>query len=254
VSREQFEHELAVARDLCAEASNIIASRGFSIRLKNDQSPVTTIDTQCEQLYIDRLRRYFPTDAIVGEEYGEQHGSSGRRWIIDPIDGTRPFIRDIPTYSTMIALEAEGELVLGCIYLPGLSLSCWARKGHGAFLNAQPIRVSQTPTLQSAMVAALGTVHLRSEQRGQQLLTLLGNCDYPYGFMDSYSYVCVASGRLDAAISLLDKPWDSAAAACIVSEAGGAWSSIEGTESIFEGSFICSNAALIGQLQSHFLR
>jgi histidinol-phosphatase len=239
--------ELATALNLALECGNIqrrYTPDVLTIEKKEDASPVTEIDRQCESLLRSRLLKRFPSDGFLGEETGTVDGSSGRRWIIDPIDGTRPFIRGIPTYSTLLALEDGNEPVLGVIHLPALSITCWANTGEGAFCNGTPIHVSKTAQLSETIGSALGFVEHPATDSRERLLSTMRLWNYNYGFMDAYSYVCLAGGKIDCCISLLDKPWDCAAAACIISEAGGTWTDIQGNSSIYNGSFLASNGLL----------
>jgi histidinol-phosphatase len=242
-----YTQELNLAVDLACRAGAIQmggSAKGLAVERKADDSPVTAVDRACEALILEGLREAFPEDGFLGEETGAQAGTSGRTWIVDPLDGTRPFIRGIPTYSCLIALEADGEPVVGVIHLPAMNEIYRAAVGSGAFLNEQPIRVSDTRSLSDAMGSALGHVERMDEPIGKQLLSAMHEWDYTYGFMDNYSYGCVAAGRLDLAISLLDKPWDCAAAACIVREADGTYSDIEGNRTVHNGSIILSNGFL----------
>ncbi len=220
---------------------------------KADRSPITPVDKVCEELIRNNLLKTFPNDGFIGEEYGKIEGSSGRYWIVDPLDGTRPFIRGIPTYGVLIALEETGIPVVGVIHLPALNCTCWASKGGGAYLNGKPIHVSSTPVLASAMGSALGFLSHPQQSVREKLLKLMSLWDYAYGFMDAFSYICVASGKLDLCVSLLDKPWDCAAAACIVTEAGGEYSDITGQKSVHNGSIIISNGALHGSALDCFI-
>jgi histidinol phosphatase-like enzyme (inositol monophosphatase family) len=242
-----YEQELLAARKACHAAGGIQLAYRHKIKnieIKADRSPVTLVDRSCEQVLIDILNSRFPDDGFLGEELGEQKGRSGRRWIIDPLDGTRPYIKDIPTYSVLLALEDAGEPVVGIIYLPELSITCWAHKDGGAFCNEKPVRVSAAPTLKAAYGSGLGFLDRFESAEGRALIRCMRSWDYAYGFMDAFSYVCVARGGLDLCVNLLDKPWDCAAAACIVTEAGGRYSDIRGNRSIHNGSFVATNGRL----------
>ena len=249
--------ELGRAIELAKEAGKLqLSGRNtpLSFEQKEDASPVTAVDKACEELIRRSLRLSFPDDSFLGEENGLSNGTSGRCWIVDPIDGTRPFIRGIPTYSTLIALETDGKPVVGVIHLPELAITCWAAAGEGAYLNGRRIRVSETDSLDKSMGSALGFVeHGNTTLRGK-LLDFMRRWDYAYGFMDAYSYVCLASGKLDCCINLLDKPWDCAAAACIATEAGGVFSDIHGTASVHNGTFVLSNGILHDEIIHHFAR
>ncbi len=243
--------ELALARSAaltCGEIQRSFSHKHKRIEQKPDASPVSEVDTACEEVLREALLKYFPTDGFLGEETGDHHGSSGRRWVVDPIDGTRPYLRNIPTYGTLIGLEIDEVPVLGIMHLVGLGLTCYGALGMGAFINDQPIHVSSAPTLSVAMGSGLGFIEKAGTSEADNLLTVLGTCDYAYGFMDSYSYVKICCGDLDASVNLLDKPWDCAAAAAIITEAGGSYSDREGNKSIYNGSFVLSNGLLHSEI------
>lgn len=239
--------ELELAKRLARESGDVqLAARlaNHEIMRKADRSPVTAIDKQCEALIRAPLHDAFPRDGFLGEESGYEKGTSGRCWIVDPLDGTRPFIRGIPTYSSLIALEEDGVPVVGVIHLPALKETYWAAKGTGAFCNDAPLHVSETARLADVTGSALGYVQTRGTAVSERLLDLMAEWDYVYGFMDNYSYGAVAAGKLDLCVNLLDQPWDCAAAACIVSEAGGAYSDLAGQKTVHSGSVVLSNGRL----------
>jgi histidinol phosphatase-like enzyme (inositol monophosphatase family) len=247
--------ELKTALDACRRAGTLQKSSRATmgaVHLKSDNSPVTAVDQACEKLVLEQINAAFPRDGLLGEESGEQPGESGRLWVVDPLDGTRPYIRGIPTYSVLLALLEEGVPVVGVMYVAEMEQLCWGARGQGAFLNGAPIHVSTTESLKNAMGSALGFVEHPQAQTSQQLLRLMHNWDYTYGFMDAFSYICIARGSLDCCVNLLDKPWDCAAAACIVGEAGGRFSDIEGKESVFNGSFVITNGMLHEQVLEYF--
>lgn len=250
-----YEKELETARKLCAEAAAVqLSSRqpGRAFERKADDSPVTEVDRRCERLIVEKLASAFPADGVLGEEGDAREGSSGRTWIIDPLDGTRPYLRGIPTYSVLLALEENDEPVVGVIHLSEMNVVCWARKGGGAFCNGEAIHVSGTASLEAATCSALGHVERAGEERGRRLLDLMRRWDYAYGFMDAYTYACVAMGKLDACVNLLDRAWDCAPAACIVTEAGGRYSDLDGKRTVHSGSIVVSNGALHDSILAHF--
>jgi histidinol phosphatase-like enzyme (inositol monophosphatase family) len=250
-----YKKELKVSLDAARAAGKIqLAYRGRLPRVetKTDASPVTKVDRKCETVIRDILMRRFPADGFLGEETGYETGSSGRTWIVDPLDGTRPFLRGIPTFSVLIALQDGNDLTVGCMHLPALGETYWAQKGRGAYLNGKRIYVSKTRNLSRAMGSGLGFVEHSSKRRGRRLLFLMKTWDYAYGFMDAYSYGGVACGRLDVCVNLLDKPWDCAAAACIVAEAGGAFSDVNGNRSVHNGSVILSNGFVHDAVLEYF--
>jgi histidinol-phosphatase len=221
-------------------------------QIKSDSSPVTEVDKKCEDIIRTMLAKQFPRDGFLGEETGAEAGQSGRKWIVDPLDGTRPYLRGIPTHSVLIALEDGNELVCGCMHLPAMNETYRAQKGRGAFLNNRQIHVSATTDLSRAMGCGLGFIEKASSRESAAILSLMKTWDYAYGFMDAYSYGSVACGRLDLCANLLDKPWDCAAAACIVTEAGGRFTDIHGSPSVYNGSFICSNGFVHDAVLEYF--
>ena len=227
-----YKKELKASLDATRAAGKIqLACRGRISRVetKSDASPVTEVDRKCETVIRDMLMRRFPADGFLGEETGRETGTSGRTWIVDPLDGTRPFLRGIPTYSVLIALE-DDRRPRGRLHAPsrarrnllGAEGARRVLEWQGAFMFRRPANLSRV------MGSGLGFVEHSSERRGKRLLSLMKTWDYAYGFMDAYSYGGVACGRLDVCVNLLDKPWDCAAAACIVAEAGGAFSDVNG--------------------------
>ena len=251
-----YNAELKVACDaaLAAGAIHLRCRHNLpAVQMKHDSSPVTEIDKTCEAVIRDMLARQFPRDGFLGEETGAEAGQSGRKWIVDPLDGTRPYLRGIPTHSVLIALEDGDTLVVGCIHLPALGETYWALKGEGAFFNGALIQVSKTKDLARAMGSGIGFVEKAGSREAGRLLSVMKTWDYAYGFMDAYSYAGVACGRLDLCVNLLDKPWDLAAAACIVTEAGGSYSDVSGARSIYNGSAIISNGLLHDAVLEGFL-
>jgi histidinol-phosphatase len=250
-----YRQELKVAREAASAAGEIqMRHRAdlLNVTIKSDASPVTEVDKLCERTIRDLIRIHFPRDGFLGEETGEEKGESGRRWIVDPLDGTRPYIRRIPTHSALVALEDGDEVVVGCMNLPALRETYWASKGDGAFLNGAPVHVSTISDLGGVLGCGFGFVEKNEAPEGARLFALMKKWGYAYGFMDAYSYGCIAAGRLDASVNLLDKPWDCAAAACIVAEAGGRFSDIAGRKTVHNGSIILTNGLVHDAILEYF--
>ena len=222
------------------------------INLKEDRSPFTEVDTTSEDMIRAEFAKYFPKDGFFGEESGKTEGTSGRRWIVDPLDGTRPYIHKIPTFSTLIALEDNNEIVVGVANFPALNECYYASKNGGAFCNSEVISVSKTSNINDVMGSALGVIEDSHRDNGQKLFRFMKKWDYIYGFMDAYSYMAVASGKLDTTVALIDFPWDRAPAAIIVKEAGGKFASLNGKESIYEDSFFVSNNNIFNGILEEF--
>ncbi len=250
-----YSRELQIARDCAQKAGDIQLQNQYhltGIKQKSDASPVTEVDIQCENLIRDTLLSAFPDDGFIGEETEEITGTSQRTWIVDPLDGTRPYIHGIPTFSILISLSVDELFVVGLAHFPALQETYWASSGQGAFCNDRQIRVSPTMKLSAVMGSCLGIVEEADSEEGKKLFSLMQQWDYTYGFMDAYSYMSVAAGKLDTCISLIDKPWDRAAAACIVAEAGGTYSDISGKRTVQSSSFIISNGHVHDDIIRHF--
>jgi histidinol-phosphatase len=250
-----YGQELKVALEAASAAGEIQMRRRadlLRVTMKSDASPVTEVDKLCEGTIRDIIRRHFPADGFLGEETGEEKGTSGRRWIVDPLDGTRPYIRRIPTHSALIALEDGDDVVVGCMNLPAMKETYWASSGDGAFLNGDPLHVSTVADLSEVMGCALGFADKNAPRAAAKLIELMGTWGYAYGFMDAYSYGCIAAGRLDASVNLLDKAWDCAAGACIVREAGGRFSDVRGRPTVHGGSIILTNGLVHDAILEYF--
>lgn len=240
----KYAKELELALDIAKKVGAFQLERQSSLKkinIKEDRSPVTEVDQKSEEMIKESLLSAFPEDGFFGEETGKSQGTSGRRWIVDPLDGTRPYIHKIPTFSTLIGLEENGEMVLGVVNLPGMEECYYATKGGGAFCNGEKIAVSNCEKIEDAMGATLGLVEEADTIVGKKLMPYMQSLDYVYGFMDAYSYMAVAAGKLDVCITLIDFPWDRSPAAIIVEEAGGVFSDLSGERTIYGDNFIVTN-------------
>jgi histidinol phosphatase-like enzyme (inositol monophosphatase family) len=252
-----YADELKLAKNIAVEVGDYQLKEQkniSSISLKSDRSPVTEVDENSEKMIKDAICAAYPRDGFWGEEGGERSGSNQRKWIVDPIDGTRPYIKGIPTFSTLIALEDAGRIVAGVVNLPALGECYYAARGSGAFCNGKAIQVSSTPTLPHAMGAFLGLTETSPDTRVKNLLRLARDIDYTYGFMDAYSYMAVASGKLDLCAGLIDFPWDRAPAAVIIEEAGGMATDISGDTSIYGSSYVVSNGRFHEEILNYFIK
>lgn len=235
VSPAFLEQALAVAQEAAGAAAGVIRAhfgRQLAVRHKADASPVTVADEEAEQCIRGVLRRAFPDHAIQGEEFGRD-GEGGLLWLVDPIDGTKSFVRGYGMFSTQIALMHEGELVLGVSSAPAVGELCWARKGGGAWRRegsaaAERIQVADTAVLARA---ALSTGNLKSLAAGPgwtALAALVREADRSRGYGDYYHYHLLARGALDLVIESDVNILDIAALAVIVREAGGVFTDLDG--------------------------
>ncbi len=248
---------LLVAREAAAAAGDVIRRhyRGhLDIRIKSDLSPVTNADIESEAVIKRVLKERFPDHAYYGEESGRE-GNGDYMWLIDPIDGTKSFIRGYPMFSTQIALMHRGVLVLGVSFASEFGELAWARLGGGAFLNGEAIRVADTREFGPATAISIGNVKTLTQGPGwNQLARLIQRCGRTRGYGDFYHYHLLAGGSLDLVIESDVNILDVAALAVIVREAGGVFSDLTGREiDLDTTSVLAGTPALHAQALSEFL-
>lgn len=250
-SEELVRFALEIAREAEKEILPVFA-RDFDVEMKADHSPVTEADRAAEKRLRAMIEARYPEHAVLGEEFGEsgRQGSS-HRWILDPIDGTVSFTCRVPLFGTLVALEVEGETVLGVAHFPGLGQSAWGSKGGGAFLDGKPIQVRRCERLADALLCTTGfhMTELGGVGEGEarySVAPLLRKVRQFRGWGDCYGHVLVASGRADAMVDPAMKPWDNAALLPILREAGASVFSIEGREDdlVNAGSLVSCAAGL----------
>jgi histidinol-phosphatase len=236
---------LAAARAAGAIALRYFAG-SFEITLKADQTPVTQADREAETVIIERLGAAFPDVGFLGEEFGA-HGAQGRRWIVDPIDGTKNFVRGTPYWATLIALEEEGEVTLGVVHAPATGDLFWAQKGGGAFANGVPLRVSAVARMREAALVHSSLNLLRSLEHGRYwdgFVRLVDRTDRQRGFGDYFAYTFVLRGQAEVMLEADLKPWDLAPFMILFDEAGGQLTDFAGRRTIYSGTALASNGRL----------
>jgi histidinol phosphatase-like enzyme (inositol monophosphatase family) len=215
---------------------------------KTDGSYVTIADREAEAYMRKQIAARFPNDGILGEEEGESHGRSGRRWIIDPIDGTFAFVHGVPFYGVLIGVESEGEMSVGVINIPALDELVSAAKGVGCYLNGERARVSHTARLEDALL--LSTDFSACERYGfgkaAELLQARAKTSRTWG--DCYGYVLVATGRADVMLDPVMNLWDCAALLPILEEAGGTFTDWRGVPTASGGNSIATNGLLFAEV------
>ncbi len=245
--RSRYEAALEVTR-----RASQLALRYFDAELvverKPDESPVTVADRETEQELRTSLRRLFPNDGFLGEEYGDAPGTSGFRWVIDPIDGTRSFVRGIPLWATMVGLEYKDEQIAGVVAAPALGHTWHALRGGGAFRDGKPIRVSGGDDLGKALIFYSGLTYFVKAGREETFLDLVRRAERVRGFGDFYGFVLVAQGSGEAIVDTGVHAWDVAAARPVVEEAGGRLTAWDGTATIHRPDVLASNGRLHGAL------
>jgi len=223
---------LAMADDADAITMLHFRSAALSVRTKDDRTPVSAADEAVERMIRQRLAAERPDDGIVGEEFGAG-GASERRWIIDPIDATKNYIRGIPVFATLIGFENGGRLAAGVVSAPALGRRWWAARGEGAFCNGEQIRVSQ--------IATIGEAQMLFDGLDERLLALARRSARTRGFGDFWQHMLVAEGAAEIAIDPVVAPWDMAAVQIIVEEAGGRFTNLRGEPRHDGGSGLSTN-------------
>jgi histidinol-phosphatase len=254
--------DLALAIDLADTADAIAVARfraaDLAVESKPDMTPVTEADRAVETAVRERLARARPNDVVVGEEFGAEEGGEAR-WIVDPIDGTKNYLRGNPVFATLLAVERDGEFVLGLASAPALGRRWWAVRGEGAFAADLRLwgRGARTSTrLQVSGVSRLGDAQLcfgglrtwRKYGLLDRFLDLASRCWRTRGFGDFWMHMLVAEGAADAAAEMEVNLWDLAAVKVIVEEAGGRFTDLAGSADPSGGSAVTSNGLLHDQV------
>jgi histidinol-phosphatase len=225
----------------------------LQIDLKHDATPVTVADREAEQFLRQRIAASFPNDAVLGEEYGEQLGDSGYRWILDPIDGTKSFIHGVPLYAVLIGVEYQGQSRIGVIHLPALGETVYAATGDGAWhvrgeLPPRRAQVSKLNSLADALflTSSASGFHKRDVWPFFERLTKTAKLTRTWG--DAYGYFLVATGRAELMVDPAMNVWDAAALLPILQEAGGTFTDWQGNATIHGGEGIATNGQVLDEV------
>jgi histidinol-phosphatase len=224
-------------------ALKFFRARDLRVERKSDLSPVTMADRAIEQMARELVSERRPELGIYGEELGES-GTNSARLVIDPIDGTRNFVRGIPIFATLLAIEVEGEVVAGLVSAPALKLHWHAARGHGAFCGSRRLQVSRIANLSDAQLFHGNLSPATADYLPPGLIPLMAKVERTRGFGDFYQHLLVAEGCGEIAIDATLQPWDIAALQVIVEEAGGRATGVNGERSIYAGSLLSSNGLL----------
>jgi histidinol-phosphatase len=216
---------------------------GLRVAEKPDLSPVTEADQAIEAMARTLVRERHPELGVLGEELGEAAGTAATRLIIDPIDGTRNFVRGIPVFATLLAIESDGEVVAGVASAPALGARWHAARGSGAFRDGRRIRVSRIDALEQAMLFH-GNLGPGEAGPPPGIVGLIARVERTRGFGDFYQHMLVAEGAGEIAVDPVMHPWDIAALQVIVEEAGGRATSLSGERSTYATSLVTSNGLL----------
>jgi histidinol-phosphatase len=225
---------LMAAAQAAADAAEAVIRHyyqaGVEIEIKADATPVTRADVESEQAIRGIIRERFPDHGFYGEETGQSDIDADHVWLIDPIDGTKSFVRRYPFFSTQIALMHRGELVLGLSNAPLFGQRAWAERGRGAFLNGEPIKVAPTGSLEDAALSTGNLKSLALSPYWADLGALVARVNRIRGYGDFYHYHLLASGCIDVVVESDVNILDIAALAVIVREAGGVFTDLAGGE------------------------
>ena len=221
----------------------------LEVERKGDDSPVTVADRQAEQHLRRRISEAFPDDAVLGEEFPQQPGSSSFRWILDPIDGTKSFIHGVPLYGTLVGVEHQGQPVLGLILIPALDECVYAATGQGAWYvtaggNPQPAKVSGCSTLSEGLFLTSEVSSFSQIGRRDVYDRLETAARLSRSWGDCYGYLLVATGRAELMVDPVAAVWDLAALLPVIQEAGGTFSDWQGRPTIHSGQGVATNGRI----------
>ena len=222
---------LDVALQAAESARELILSYyhgDFEIEIKTDQTPVTVADRGAEEIIRKTISSAFPSHGIFGEEFGAESKDTEYLWLVDPIDGTKSFVRRYGMFSTQIALMHRGKLVLGVSCAPAMNELAWATRGGGAFNTEGPLHISQVDTIAQASISTGNIQSLAAGRRWTALGRILSHTNRTRGYGDYYHYHRLAAGQLDAVIESDVNILDIAALYVIVTEAGGLFTDLDG--------------------------
>ncbi len=240
--------ELQAALDAAEQAAGIARSmyqHNIEVRIKADKSPVTEADVRCEIAIREILEARFPNFGFFGEETGSRDANAESLWLVDPIDGTKAFVREYPMFSTQIALMRGGDIVLGVSSAPVYGELCFAERGCGAYRNGKPMAVSRIDTLESAALSSGNIKTLAAGGQWARYGALVAQVNRIRGYGDFLHYHLLAGGKIDAVIESEVNILDIAACAAIVGEAGGRFTELNGAPITLEStSVLATNGRL----------
>jgi histidinol-phosphatase len=241
--RQRYEKAIDITRRAAQLALGYFDT-GIVVDYKRDSSPVTAADRETEQALRTALQEAFPGDGFLGEEYGDSPGTTGYRWILDPIDGTRSFVRDVPLWATLVGLEYKGEMIAGVVDAPALGHTYHALRGNGAYRNERRIRVSDQADLAKSIVYYSSLSWFLKAGKEQNFLSLVRQSEKQRGYGDWYGFMLVAQGSGEVMVEHGVHAWDVGAIAPIVEEAGGRFSDWDGKLDIHAPDTLATNGRL----------
>ena len=221
----------------------------LKVEYKSDQSPVTVADRKSEEFIRKQIAAKYPGHAITGEEFGMAGDeAASHRWFIDPIDGTKSFVRGVPLYAVLIGLEIEGTIQVGAAYFPALDDMLSAARGEGCWWNGRQAHVSQVRKLQDGVVAYTDLENFEAYDRLEAWKRIQKAAYYRAGWGDAYGYALVATGRAELMLDPVMNTWDCGPFPPIIKEAGGYFGDWQGHETIYAGEALATTATLLPEV------
>lgn len=217
---------------------------GVEVDLKADETPVTIADREAEDLLRSRFRKEFPGDGFLGEEFGDEPSSTGFRWIIDPIDGTKNFVRGVPIFATLVGLEHDGRMVAGFAAVPSLGKLYHAVAGQGSYCDDKRLSVSNVKSLKDSLMVYTSVDWFDKTGTTDAFLDLVRTVERSRGFGDFFGFLLVAEGAAEFVLEPQIAPWDIAALKPIVEEAGGVFTDWHGKDTVYGQGAIAGNPAV----------
>lgn len=253
MNREPFRNLIEFAVEVAWRAGRVALAHyqtGIASEAKPDDSPVTAADRGAEQIARELIATKFPRDGIIGEEFGAVRPDASRRWVLDPIDGTRTFIRGVPLFGCLLALEEDGEPVLGVMYFPALEETVYAARGEGCWWNGRRALVSDETKLDKSLVLTTDVENIERQNFTDGWNRVRSRAGLVRTWGDCYGHALVATGRAEAMFDPLMSVWDAAALRPIIEEAGGVFTDWHGNPTHTGGSAISTNAALSREIRT----
>ncbi len=248
-SQLEFAKRAAIA---AGENAARIRLGGIEAETKPDASPVTIADRSNERLIREMIEREYPDDGLIGEEGARKAGISGRRWIIDPIDGTRDFVRGNRFWCVLIALEQAGESLLGVAHFPMLGETYWAARGQGAFLNGERISISAIDSMDAAVFSPNGMHQMADESYAHGMMEFMSRFWAVRSVGGALDACMLAAGQVEVWLERKAEIWDLAPLQVIIEEAGGRYLALDGSRRIDAGNAVAFVPTLEPQVRSFF--
>jgi len=242
---------LDFATQLAFEAGTLTLGyfrRSLHADYKEDDTPVTVADREAEALIRRRIEASYPDHAVVGEEFGEDDKEASHRWLVDPIDGTKAFVRGVPLYGVLLGLELEGHVEVGVAYFPALGEMCCAATGEGCTLNGRRVRVLETESLGRSTVAFTDVGSFERYGRGAAWDRISRAAYDRRGWSDAYGHMLVATGRVEAMLDPAMSPWDCGPFPVLLREAGGYFGDWAGNETVYGGEALSTTKKLLPEV------